>query len=163
MICIDLSRLFFALRSLKVDLNYEKAIQHIRADSKEQVVGYTLSDKTNTAQTKFLKKLRDLGVEVHEIQAKDLSNDERENISFTSELLATWASTPPTVTNSFTIVSDDPALARIIPILLGNKVTCRVAFFSEALSGPLTTSVLSGDIDFIDFSNPAIKTKVTGR
>ena len=160
MICIDLSRLFFALRSLKVDLNYEKAIQHIRVDPKERVVGYTVSDKTNTAQTKFLKKLRELGVEVHEIQAKELSNDERENISFTSELLATWASTNG---NNFTVVSDDPALARIIPILLGNKVTCRVAFFSEALSGPITTSVVSGEIDFIDFSNPAIKTKVTGR
>ena len=153
MICIDLSRLYFAIRELNVTVNYEKLITVLLGENKAQKIeAFTKADPKNANQSKFLKRLEDLGFNLHVYDVAKQSG------SFSAEISALAALAKG---EKVTILSNDQALLGVFSLLKERGVDLPLCFFSEKLEKGWTPKILCGDVEFIDLSNPEIRKSIT--
>ncbi len=153
MICIDLSRLYFAIRDLNVTINYEKLLNVLLGENKDQKVeAFTKADPKNTNQNKFLKRLEDLGYTLHTYDASAKTD------AFSAEISAIAALSKDT---DITILSNDQDLLGVFKLLEDSGRNVTLCFFSEKLEKGWTPKILCGDIKFIDLSNPDVRKSIT--
>ncbi len=155
MICMDLSRLYFAIRDLNVTINYEKLLNVLLETCKGEntaIEAFTKADPKNVNQGKFLARLEKLGFKLH-IYDVATSTD-----SFSAEI-ATIASLSGD--KDITILSNDQSLMRVFNLLEENDRNVTLCFFSEKLDKGWTPKILCGDIQFIDLSNPDTRKAIT--
>jgi len=153
MICIDLSRLYFAIRDLNVTINYEKLLNVLKEKTGcTEVEAFTKADPKNINQGKFLKRLEALGYNLH-IYDVGTQTD-----SFSAEISAMAALAEG---DAVTILSNDQALLGVFNLLEGRGKNLTLCFFSEKLEKSWTPKILCGDIKFIDLSNPETRKAIT--
>lgn len=155
LICLDLSRLYFAARSLSVVLNYEALLDHLESlvDDEDvvDVVGFTVADPGNAKQTKFLERLRGLDVDVRSYPVGSAP-------SFTPEIVAEVARYPG---RRVIVVSNDDAFLRAHELLQVEGKQVQMSFFSDRISSEWNPRLLRGDISFIDLSDPEVRKFIT--
>jgi len=155
MICIDLSRLYFAIRDLNVTINYEKLLTVLKEKTNSETVeAFTKADPKNVNQSKFLKRLEDLGYNLHVYDVTTQAD------AFTAEISAMAALSED---KEITILSNDQALLGVFRLLEERGRSMTLCFFSEKLEKQWTPKVLCGDIKFIDLSNPDIRKDITNK
>ena len=103
MICIDLSRLYFAIRNLGVTINYEKLVNVLlknceSGDTEETIEAFTKADPKNKNQNRFLERLEGLGINLRVYDASTSIS------SFSMEITAVAALSGD---ESITILSND--------------------------------------------------------
>lgn len=155
MICIDLSRLYFAIRDLNVTINYEKLLKVLVETCKGDNVGveaFTKADPKNVNQSKFLKRLEGLGFKLH-VYDVGSSTD-----SFSAEIATVAALSGE---KDITILSNDQALMGVFKLLEGADKNVTLCFFSEKLEKGWTPKILCGDVQFLDLSNPEVRKSIT--
>jgi len=155
MICMDLSRLYFAIRDLNITINYEKLINVLienRDTKKETIEAFTKADPKNKNQSKFLERLEKLGITLRTYDVSTPTN------SFSTEIATVAALSGD---KSITILSNDRSLIRVFDILKEKGVNPTLCFFSEKLDKEWTPKILCGDTEFMDLSNPSIRETIT--
>jgi len=151
MVLIDLSRLYFAVRDLRLSLNYARLLHEITENMEEPVIAFTVSSAKNTQQVKFLNKLRGYGVDLIECEFNTPSN-------FSIEIIAAAAIAED---QFITVVSNDGALVRPFNILRAHGKCMKLCFFSERLDGVWMPLILNGNIPLIDLSEKELKARIT--
>lgn len=155
LICLDLSRLYFAARSLSVVLNYEALLDHLESlvDGEDvvDVIGFTVADPGNPKQTKFLERLRDLDVDVRTYPVGS-------EPSFTPEITAEVAKYEG---HRAIVVSNDDAFLRVHELLQQDGKQVRMCFFSDRIDSSWNPRLIRGDIQFIDLSDPEVRKVIT--
>jgi uncharacterized LabA/DUF88 family protein len=154
LIVIDLSSLYFSIRDLNITLNYEKLITYFKDQFGEETElhAFTVADSQNTSQTRFLEKLKGLGVELH-IYGFDTPS------KFSTEIM-TWGALSDK--EEVVLVSGDGDLIRSFELMKGAGRSMSLCFFSEKLAPSWNPRVIAGDVKFIDLSNPEIRKVITG-
>ena len=155
MICIDLSRLYFAIRDLNVTINYEKLLKVLleTCEGETNVVeAFTKADPKNVNQSKFLKRLEGLGFKLH---VYDVGNS---TDSFSAEIATIAALSGD---KDITILSNDQALMGVFKLLEEHDKNVTLCFFSEKLEKGWTPKILCGDVQFLDLSNPEVRKSIT--
>lgn len=149
LICIDLSRLYFAVRSLGVSIDYEALLDMLeeRAEGDVDVIGFTIADPGNTNQAKFIQKLEELGMEV-KVYPTDTAP------SFTPEIAAEAARYDM---DDVTVVSNDSGLIRVFDLLKEDGKRPSLCFFSDRLDSAWNPRIISGEVPFVDLSDPSIR------
>lgn len=153
LICIDLSRLYFAVRSLNIAIDYEALLNLLeeRAVGDIDIVGFTIADPGNTNQAKFIQKLEDLDVEVKVYPADTTP-------SFTPEISAEAARYEM---DDVIVVSNDAGLIRVFDLLKEDGKRPTLCFFSDRLDPAWNPRIISGEVPFIDLSDPSIRKVIT--
>jgi hypothetical protein len=149
LICIDLSRLYFAVRSLNVSIDYEALLDLLeqRASGDVDVVGFTIADPGNAKQAKFIERLNDMDVEVKCYPADS-------NPSFTPEIAAEAARYDM---DDVLVVSNDQNLIRVFDLLKEGGKRPQLCFFSDRLDSAWNPLIISGEVPFVDLSDPAVR------
>jgi len=153
LICLDLSRLYFALRDLRVQVDYAELLNLLRqqATGDVDILGFTVADRSNERQMYFLNNLTRMGVDVKIWDAASPP-------SFTAEI-ATYAGMY--VGDHILVVSGDAGLIRVFDILKEDDHRVQLSFFSEKLDPAWVPLILSGKVDFIDLSVSFSRTRTT--
>jgi len=153
LVCIDLSKLYFSLRSLGVTINYGALLDFLRdqADEGEEVrfEAFTTKDAKNSGQQRFLAALDDLGVNLHTYNYTAVSN-----ANFSTEMVAEASLSEE---KTVIMVSNDGALMRVFGLLKDRGKDPALCFFSERLESSWTPQILRGDVKFIDLSDPDVQ------
>lgn len=153
LICIDLSRLYFAIRSLNIAIDYEALLDLLeeRSSGDVDIVGFTIADPGNAKQAKFLERLNDMDVNV-KVYPADSSP------SFTPEISAEAARYDM---DDVLVVSNDAGLIRVFDLLKEDGKRPSLCFFSDRLDPAWNPLIISGEVPFIDLSDPAIRKVIT--
>lgn len=153
LVCIDLSRLYFAIRSLGVAVDYEALLNVLeeRASDEVEIVGYTTADPGNVKQAKFLERLAEMDVNVRIYPADSQP-------SFTAEI-ATEAALHEM--KDVLIVSNDSEFLRVFELLREGGKRPELCFFSDRLDAAWNPHVISGSVPFTDLSDPKIRKAIT--
>lgn len=153
LICIDLSRLYFAVRALGVTVNYEALLDALESTGTGDVdiVGFTIADPGNLKQAKFIQRLEELGVEmkVYPVDSPP---------SFTPEIATVAAQYDG---DDILIVSGDAHLMRVFQLLREDGKSPRLCFFSDKLDPSWTPRIFSGEVNFFDLSDPTVRRAIT--
>ena len=151
LIAVDLSRLYFAVRDLKLRLDYEKLFNLLIGDTPKEettIHAFTVANTENKKQRKFLARLSELGVEVH-------IHDLKTRPSFSEELSALCLEQVAARKGPALLVSNDRSLIRVFDMFkeqYGPLMT--LCFFSEKLEGRWASTILRDKTKFIDLSDP---------
>lgn len=153
LVCIDLSRLYFAIRSLGVAVDYEALLNVFEEKATDEVefVGFTTADPGNAKQAKFIERLNEMYVDV-KVYPADSSP------SFTAEI-ATEAALHGT--KDVLIVSNDAEFLRVFDLLREGGKNPELCFFSDRLDAAWNPHIISGSIPFTDLSDPKIRKAIT--
>lgn len=153
MVLVDLSRLYFAVRDLKITIAYEKLFSTLRegrGSPDDEVVALTVADKKNVSQQKFIERIQALGVKVYVYGCETPPN-------FSTEIAALAALSKET---AIVVISNDQMLLRVFGILEEAGKAMTLCFFSEKLDGAWTPKIINKEISFIDLSNPEVKAEI---
>ena len=154
--CMDLSKLYFAVRKLNVTVNYEELIKLLYEKGETlgedvHIKGFTVSDERNPGQKKFLSRLSELGLDLH-VYPYDTTPD------FSAEIATIAALSEE---DNVVVVSNSSCLIRVFDLLKENGKSPTLCFFSEEVEGNWTPTLLRGGRDFVDLSDPPTKRRVT--
>ena len=113
LICIDLSKVYFALRDLGITIDYEELLKVIKekvdtGGNDVQLEGFTVADSRNVGQARFLGKLTEMGIKLH-VYPHDSGPP-----NFSSEISTTAALSEH---EEIVFVSNDSTLIRVFGIL----------------------------------------------
>jgi hypothetical protein len=148
LIAIDLSRVYFAVRDLKLRLDYEKLFDLLVGDTpKEEVTIYafTVANPDNKKQRKFLERLRELGVHVVTYSFKTRPSFSEELSAIAGECLSHG--------ETVTLVSNDRALMRVFDLLDAYAPRMTLCFFSDKLEAGWAQKILKEKTNFTDLSS----------
>jgi hypothetical protein len=161
---IDLSALYFAIRDLNITINYDRLINWLKGEAFKHLCSaeamatevidihaFTIADSKNQSQSKFLERLTSLGVSLHVY-----SFNTKPNFSVELGVLTALSEHEKVI-----LLTNDEALMRSFSILEESGKDISLCFFSEKLHGAWTPKVLSGEIKFLDLSNPKTKAAIS--
>lgn len=153
LICIDLSRLYFAIRSLNISIDYEALLDLLeeRSSGDVDIVGFTIADPGNAKQAKFLERLNEMDVNV-KVYPADSSP------SFTPEISAEIARYEM---DDVMVVSNDASLIRVFDLIKEDGKRPSLCFFSDRLDPAWNPLIISGEVPFIDLSDPGVRKAIT--
>ena len=138
---------------MNTSVDYEKLFELFREKHKNiRIEGFTIADKKNINQNKFLVKLMELGVSLH-IYDCDTQP------SFTAEISTAVALSEE---KEVMVVSNDPSLIRVFDMLEAKGKNPSLCFFSEKLEGSWMPTIIRGGANFFDLSNPKVKQRIVG-
>jgi len=158
LVLVDLTKLYFAVRDLRLHIDYGSLIEFIKdeyQDLNEEDIkfeAFTLYDPKNVGQIKFLENLESLGVAInkHKFGKK---------LNFSIDIAAKACANGH---KHILVISNDQELTRLFSILKALKKEPALCFFSERLGGPWNPEILNGDVEFIDLSHPEVKNTIAG-
>jgi hypothetical protein len=153
LICIDLSRLYFAVRSLNILLDYEALLDVLeeRFSDEVEIIGFTTADPGNTKQAKFIERLTEMDVLVKVYPADSQP-------SFTAEIAVEVARHDMM---DVLVVSNDAGFLRVFDLLREGGKRPGLCFFSDRLDVAWNPAIISGAIPFTDLSDPMIRKSIT--
>jgi len=155
---MDLTKLYFAVKDLRLRVDYKSLIEFVKEEYPEvdeediKFEAYTLYNPQNNGQVKFIERLEAMGVSV-------TKNTFDKSANFSIDIAARAASNRD---KQILVISNDPDLARLFSILRGTEKEPTLCFFSERLGNTFYPDILSGDVDFIDLSHPEVKNIIAG-
>ena len=164
-IVLDLTRLYFALRSLNRAIDYSELLmilrEHVRSlhprgnsyvAGSVQIIAFTMEGRKNLAQAKFLGNLEAQGVRIYREEFEASNRDVSDGYSIEIAAMLGASLLDSRVPRLAVVVSDCPRLIWPISLLKERGVKVTVAFFAEALAGKWIPRILSKEVDFLDLS-----------
>ena len=159
LICIDLSKTYFALKELGITINYDELLAVLKekvnasGDKEVELEGFTVADYRNIGQRRFLSKIQEMGVKLH-----TWPHDSGPP-NFSAEIAACAALSDH---KEIVFVSNDSSLIRVFEILREKGKRPSLSFFSERLEGKWAPTIIKGEVDFVDLSAKDVMSRIVG-
>ena len=159
LVLIDLTKLYFAVKDLRVHVDYKSLVNFVKEEYEEvdeediRFEAYTMYNGNNVGQVKFIENLESLGMKV-------VRQPFGKNANFSIDIAARAMEEE---SKEILVISNDPDLSRLFPILRRGDKQPTLCFFSERLGEGFYPEIIAGDVEFIDLSHPEIKHQITGR